>query len=97
MTFSQRGSVITIFTRTRCDAAEVEVRNRGCGVPRKDMSRVFGKFVRAENAHLSRPDGNGLGLFIARGIVKHAGSELWMQREESQGTSVFFALPLSAG
>lgn len=52
--------------------------------------------MRGSNAHLSRPDGYGLGLFMAQRIIERAGGEIWVESDEGKGTTVAFSLPLSA-
>lgn len=71
----------------------ISVEDNGCGIPKKDMQHLFEKYRRASNAHLRKPDGNGLGLYIARGIVQKAGGKLWVESEQDVGTTVYFTLP----
>jgi signal transduction histidine kinase len=94
MTFSPDGAEIEIRSRRVKDTAEVEVRDRGQGIPAADLPRIFGKFVRAANAHFSSPDGNGLGLYIIRGIVEKSGGAMRIRSTEGEGTSVVFSLPI---
>ncbi len=93
-TFSPDGSVITVTAKPVRGMARVQVSDRGIGIPRKDQSRLFQKFMRGDNAHLSRPDGNGMGLFIAKRVIGKAGGKIWVQSEEGKGTTVSFTLPM---
>ncbi len=93
MTFSPRGSTITVAARRGGKCLLVEVIDRGCGIPKSDMPRLFGKFSRGSKAHLHQPNGSGLGLYIAKGVVDHAGGDLWIRSEEGKGTTVSFTLP----
>jgi len=70
------------------------VRDEGIGIPRDQLSRMFEKFFRADNASSQDPNGNGLGLYIARGIVRAHGGDMWVTSEENQGTCFFFSLPI---
>jgi two-component system sensor histidine kinase KdpD len=69
---------------------QVEVADRGPGVPTEDADRVFEKFYRA------RADGGGvgLGLAICRGIVSAHGGRVWVEPRVGGGASFRFTLPL---
>jgi two-component system sensor histidine kinase KdpD len=71
---------------------EVEVRDRGMGIPRDDLKRVFDKFYRVQ-----RPEsvsGTGLGLSICKGIVEAHGGFIVAENRPGGGTIITFALPL---
>jgi two-component system sensor histidine kinase KdpD len=71
---------------------EVEVRDRGVGIPRDDLGRVFDKFYRVQ-----RPEsvsGTGLGLSICKGIVEAHGGFIVAEDRPGGGTIITFALPL---
>ena len=61
----------TVKVSLCCDTHEVvfTVEDQGIGVPKAEQSGVFGKFFRASNARKRRPDGTGVGLFLARKVV----------------------------
>jgi two-component system sensor histidine kinase KdpD len=72
---------------------EIEVRDRGTGIPREDLSRVFDKFYRVQ-----RPDnvsGTGLGLSISKGIVEAHGGFIAAENRPGGGTIVSVGLPAS--
>jgi len=73
----------------------IAVQDHGCGIPKQDIQHLFEKYRRAGNAHLKKPDGNGLGLYIAKGIVEKAGGSIWVESIEGSGTKVSFTLPLA--
>jgi two-component system sensor histidine kinase KdpD len=71
---------------------EIEVRDRGMGIPRQDLRRVFDKFYRVQ-----RPEsvsGTGLGLAICKGIVEAHGGFIAAENRPGGGTIFTFALPL---
>jgi NtrC-family two-component system sensor histidine kinase KinB len=75
------------------DAVRFEVEDTGAGIPAEHRSAVFDKFFRAPDAPAG---GAGLGLFIAREIVRGHGGEIGV-REAAEGGSVFwFLLPAAA-
>src|SRR3989344_16376 len=73
---------------------QVGVRDTGIGIPTEDIDKVFTKFFRASNAVKFHTDGSGLGLWIARNIVRAHGGDMWAESELNRGTTFFFLLPI---
>ncbi len=74
--------------------AELQIEDHGCGIPKKDLQRIFGEFIRASNANKFKADGNGLGLYIVKGIVERAGGTVGLESHEGMGTTVIVRLPM---
>ncbi len=72
---------------------ELAVSDRGEGIPRDDLKRVFTKFFRRSEG---RPTGSGLGLWISRGLVEAHGGQLWADSNPGDGTVFRFTLPANA-
>lgn len=71
------------------------VKDQGIGVPKAEQSGVFGKFFRASNARKRRPDGTGVGLFLARKVVLEHGGSMIFTSKENKGSTFGFRLPLA--
>ena len=72
--YGPSGSVVVV-TAGRREWIEVSVRDRGPGVPEKDLKLIFEPFYRVDAARDRAGGGEGLGLAIAaRAIVVHGGS-----------------------
>ncbi len=67
------------------------VRDRGNGIARKDLSRVFERFYRGGNVTVS---GSGLGLPIAKRIVEGHGGLIEVRSTAGSGTEVDVTLPI---
>ena len=82
-------------TRARDSASvEIQVRDEGIGIPARQHDRIFGRFMRADNARLAGIGGTGLGLYISRGLIEQHGGGIWFESEEGKGTTFFVTLPL---
>ncbi len=92
--YSPDGSHISIRVVQSRKQVTISVEDKGCGIPKIDMEHMFEKYRRASNAPLHKPDGNGLGLYITRGIVQRAGGKIWIESIEGSGTKVSFTLPM---
>ena len=86
----------TIKVSLCCNTQEVvfTVEDQGIGVPKAEQSGVFGKFFRASNARKRRPDGTGVGLFLARKVVLEHGGSMIFTSKENKGSTFGFRLPL---
>jgi signal transduction histidine kinase len=76
----------------------VRVRDRGVGIPRRQLRRIFNRFHRFQARGLS-VKGTGLGLYIVRSIARQHGGRVFAESEgEGAGATFTLELPkLSAG
>jgi two-component system, NtrC family, sensor histidine kinase KinB len=68
------------------------VADNGKGIPQEFRERVFEKFFRVPD---TEPRGTGLGLYIAREIVRGHGGDIGVDSEPGKGSSFWFTLPLA--
>ena len=71
---------------------ELRVIDNGLGVPKSDQHHLFTKFYRAGNARKARPDGTGLGLFMAKKVIVAQGGSIIFQSKEGKGSTFGFVL-----
>jgi signal transduction histidine kinase len=71
----------------------VVVQDSGSGFAAADLSRVFEKFYRGEQARTRATGGAGLGLAIAQAIVEAHGGHMWASNRPAGGAQVGFFLP----
>lgn len=70
------------------------VTDTGVGIPEKDKEKIFGKLFRASNVR-NNVDGNGFGLYVAKGAIEAQGGKIWFESTEGKGTTFFVELPLN--
>jgi len=70
------------------------VADTGLGVPKEEQKYLFTKFYRAQNARKMRPDGTGLGLYMARKVIAAQGGALLFSSTEGEGSTFGFSFPL---
>lgn len=69
-----------------------EVRDTGCGIPREEQEKIFGKLYRATNVR--NTEGNGLGLFAAKGAAEAHGGNVWFESVAGKGTTFYVEVPI---
>jgi two-component system, OmpR family, sensor histidine kinase KdpD len=89
------GTPITISAWAGDGAVEVEVADKGGGIPSGEEEMIFRKFHRtARTDWLSPAGGSGLGLTICRGIITAHGGRIWLHRHGGPGAAFRFSLPI---
>jgi signal transduction histidine kinase len=72
----------------------VRVQDRGVGIPRKQLKRIFNRFYRVQARGLKPIKGTGLGLYIVRAIARAHGGRVFAQSEgEGRGATFTLELP----
>lgn len=71
-----------------------KVIDSGIGVPKIEQSKLFTKFFRAPNARKQRPDGTGIGLYMAKKVIVAHGGSIIFESREGKGSTFGFRLPL---
>lgn len=71
---------------------QIEVRDTGIGIPKKDLNHIFEKFYRAHSTKMGIP-GTGLGLSIVKSILEDSGGKIDITSKANNGTSVFLKFP----
>jgi signal transduction histidine kinase len=75
------------------DTVWVRVRDRGVGIPRAQLKRIFNRFYRFQSRGL-KVKGTGLGLYIVRSIVRQHGGRVFAASEgEGKGATFTVELP----
>jgi two-component system, OmpR family, sensor histidine kinase KdpD len=91
--YSPPASPIGIVADLEGDRVVIRVHDRGPGVPERERERIFDKFYR-RGAVRDRVPGTGLGLYIAREILRTHGGDLWIESEPGEGSEFCAALPV---
>lgn len=91
--YTPAGGHIEVHLEDKGSTIELRVVDDGLGVPKKEQPHLFTKFYRAANARKARPDGTGLGLFMAKKVILAQGGVVIFQSKEGKGSTFGFSLP----
>jgi signal transduction histidine kinase len=71
----------------------VHIRDEGAGMDEEAQRRAFEQFYRSDSARRLAPDGSGVGLYAARGLVAAMGGMIEIDSRLGAGTTVGISLP----
>ena len=91
--YTPSGGKIVVELKANEDSIEYTVKDSGIGVPKHEQHYLFTKFYRAGNARKARPDGTGLGLFMAKKVITAQGGSILFSSEEGKGSVFGFSFP----
>lgn len=94
--FTPRGGEVVVELADAPDAATLEVRDSGPGIPEAELPHVFDRFFRGTNVGEARASGSGLGLAIARSIVEMHGGTIAVASAVGSGSRFTITLPRQA-
>ena len=82
------GGTLIISTGVRDSDAEINFTDKGCGIPRKDLNRLFEPFFS------TKEKGAGLGLSIVYGIIQAHKGSIKVKSKVGEGTTFTIKLPV---
>lgn len=91
--YTQHGGSVLVRIAPENEYIAISVADNGLGIPKAEQSKIFSKLFRATNARESDTDGTGLGLYIVKSVIEHAGGTIQFTSEEGKGTTFFIKLP----
>jgi signal transduction histidine kinase len=97
--YTPEGGHITVSARHITDGTSpvlhVVVKDNGIGITPEDQANVFRQFFRANDIHVSKVRGTGLGLNITKKLVELQGGEINFNSKYGQGSTFFFTIPVN--
>ena len=76
---------IQVTAHRQEDEVVVSVTDQGIGIAPEDLPHLFDRFYRV--GHISRAEGTGLGLYIAKRLVEAHGGRIWVESEVGKGST----------
>lgn len=96
--FTPTDGTITVSFFSDGKVLEVSVKDSGVGINKDDLTKLFKKFERLDNAYVAAATsgGTGLGLYISKSLIDLMGGKIWAVSEgTNKGATFTFSLPLA--
>lgn len=96
VTYSEPGSRVLVRGLVAADAISIQVLDRGIGIPREHLPRLFERFYRVDKSRSRRLGGTGLGLAIVKHIAQVHGGSVAVESEPGKGSTFTITIPVPA-
>ena len=95
--FTPAGGRISVTTHHSDAAGTIVVSDTGPGIPVSEQAQLFDYFFRASAASKGAIRGVGVGLALARAIVRECGGDISVASDLGQGAAFIVRLPIWSG
>jgi signal transduction histidine kinase/CheY-like chemotaxis protein len=91
--FTDEG-VVRVEAKQENNEVVIAVSDTGPGIPVNELPKLFEEFYQVDRSLHRRHGGAGLGLAISKHFVEAHGGRIWVESQESVGSTFSFALPI---
>jgi signal transduction histidine kinase len=91
--YTPEGGEICINGHVTDGMVQIDVTDDGLGILPDEQEKIFTKFFRGEDERIRDYPGLGLNLYIARGLARLQGGQLWFKSRAGKGSTFSFTLP----
>ena len=92
--YTPEGGRITVTVEVTANQLLVSVADTGIGISPEDAERIFERFYRAKDPRVAKITGTGLGLTLAREVVRMHGGDITVESQIDQGSTFTMTLPV---
>jgi signal transduction histidine kinase len=93
--YTPEGGTVKIAVRAD-DSLVIDVADSGIGIAAEDADRIFDRFYRAKDPRVEKIVGTGLGLALAREVMRLHGGDVTVQSVPDRGSTFSIRMPLKA-
>ena len=90
--FSGNESTITVEVAVKNEKVFVSVKDRGMGIPKKELNKIWERFYKSDLSRGKDKKGTGLGLAIVKEIIQAHDEHINVVSTEGVGTEFIFSL-----
>ncbi|MCC6682989.1 MAG: PAS domain-containing protein [Phycisphaeraceae bacterium] len=92
--YTNDGGRVSVSVEVKEKDLVIEVTDSGIGISPEDQTHVFEKFYRARDKRISGITGSGLGLGLAREIIRLHGGDISLDSQLDHGSTFTISLPV---
>lgn len=91
--YNKKDGTITLSAEKSNNTITITVADRGIGIKKDDINKLFSRFTRISTKKTSNIVGTGLGLYMVKKIVELHGGTVSVVSEEGKGTAFMIKIP----
>lgn len=92
--YTPGGGQVDVSVEIATDQFVMEVSDTGIGISGQDQQKIFEKFYRARDEQMAGIPGTGLGLSLAREVMRLHGGDITVESEHGKGSTFSLSLPV---
>ncbi len=93
--YSRSEFCLTIHSKLIDDKVQIEIEDKGIGIPQRDLEKIFLQYYREQDAESSKIKGTGLGLSIVKRIIDDHKGTVEVISKEGEGSKFTLSFPMS--
>jgi len=93
--YSPEAKIIALEAHKDGDYMKIDIIDKGIGIDKKDIPRIFDKFYRSESDKGRKITGSGIGLTLVKEIVNSHHGEIIVQSEPGRGSTFTIRIPIN--
>lgn len=94
--YTPEGGAVAVKVAWEQDEVRIAVEDTGIGIKQEEQGLIFDKFYRAKDSRIANITGTGLGLTLARDVVRLHGGDIGLKSEDNKGSTFTITLPARA-
>jgi len=94
--YTPQGGCVTVRAAESGSSMTVDVIDNGIGIKEEERELVFEKFYRSKDARIAAIGGTGIGLALARQVVRMHGGDITLKSELDKGSTFTLSVPTRA-
>lgn len=92
--YSSESPKIDVYTENIKDNILIKIQDRGIGMSKAALKRVFNKFYREHTGDIHNVKGHGLGLAYVKRIVEDHHGQVYAESEKGKGSTFYIKIPV---
>jgi len=92
--YSCEGKPVAITVSSREDFFDIVIKDKGCGIGKEHLSKIFNRFYRVDRARSRHEGGTGLGLAIVKHIIQYHNGKIDVQSTKDEGSTFRISIPV---
>jgi PAS domain S-box-containing protein len=92
--YSPKADTVVVRLSSDQENACVSVQDFGFGIAKEDQQKIFDRYYQISDSGKQPFAGLGIGLYLAREIIKQHRGEIWVESSKGKGSTFRFRLPL---
>jgi len=93
--YTPEGGKVTVTVDVRDGQLAIDVADTGIGIDKKETDKIFDRFYRSQDPRIGKIVGTGLGLTLAREVMRLHGGDITVESVINRGSTFTATMPVN--